>query len=43
MARVELDAMAPEFTLEDHRGRAVRLADYAGHKHVILVFNRGLV
>ena len=32
---------APEFTLADVNGRDVSLADFAGHKHVILVFNRG--
>jgi peroxiredoxin len=43
MARVQLDAIAPEFTLEDHQGHVVRLSDYCGKKHVILVFNRGFV
>jgi peroxiredoxin len=32
---------APDFTLADVNGRDVRLADFAGQKHVILVFNRG--
>jgi len=32
---------APDFTLADVNGRDVSLADFAGQKHVILVFNRG--
>ncbi len=32
---------APDFTLADVSGRDVSLADFAGRKHVILVFNRG--
>jgi len=43
MARVQLDAIAPEFTIEGHQGHVVRLSDYLGIKHVILVFNRGFV
>ena len=41
MARVELDAAAPEFELLDWDGDTVRLADYRDRKHVVLVFNRG--
>jgi peroxiredoxin len=33
--------MAPDFALPDFRGRIVRLSDYRGAKHVVLVFNRG--
>jgi peroxiredoxin len=40
--RVELDARAPEFELRDLAGKLVRLADYRGRNHVLLVFNRGL-
>ena len=32
---------APDFTLADFQGKAVRLFDYQGNKHVVLVFNRG--
>jgi peroxiredoxin len=39
--RVEIDAPAPDFTLDDFTGRPVRLSDYHGRKHVVLVFNRG--
>ncbi len=32
---------APAFCLTDTADRRVCLADYAGEKHVVLVFNRG--
>jgi hypothetical protein len=32
---------APDFMLPDATGRPVRLADYRGHKPVVLVFYRG--
>jgi peroxiredoxin len=41
MPRVQLDALAPDFTLADFRGRPVKLADFRGQRHVFLVFNRG--
>jgi peroxiredoxin len=41
MSRVSLNASAPDFYLEDYRGQTVRLSDYRGVNHVILVFNRG--
>ena len=34
--------LAPDFTLVDHEGRTVCLADTLG-KNVVLVFNRGLL
>ena len=34
---------APSFTLIDTRGEKIRLSDYEGKKHVLLVFNRGFV
>jgi peroxiredoxin len=40
MARVELNAVAPEFELLDWQGEMVRLSDYRDRKHVVLVFNR---
>jgi peroxiredoxin len=43
MPRVQLDAIAPEFALEDDQGQIVRLSDYRDRKHVILVFNRGFL
>jgi len=41
MARVELNAQAPQFSLPDFHGRTVSLSDYAGRKNVLGVFNRG--
>ena len=40
MARVTLDAAAPEFELLDWNGDTVRLSDFRDKKHVVLVFNR---
>lgn len=41
MPKVSLNMPAPDFTLNDFRGEAVRLSDYRGRAHVVLVFNRG--
>jgi peroxiredoxin Q/BCP len=43
MSRIVLNTEAPDFGLEDYRGQMVRLADYLGRKHVVLVLNRGFV
>lgn len=32
---------APDFALPDVNGNVVRLSDFRGQKHVVLVFNRG--
>lgn len=34
---------APDFELTDSEGRTVRLSDYKGSRHVVLIFNRGFV
>jgi peroxiredoxin len=34
-------ALAPDFTAADSSGKILRLSDYKGKKHVVLVFNRG--
>ena len=39
--KVQLNLPAPDFELEDFNGRSVRLSDFKGNKHVVLVFNRG--
>lgn len=41
MARIKQGTLAPDFTLADHQGHEVRLSDYCGKKHVLLVLNRG--
>ena len=43
MAKVALNAPAPEFTLTDYQGQPVALSDFRGQKNVLLVFNRGFV
>jgi peroxiredoxin len=43
MPKVELATQAPEFVLNDFRGTPVRLADFRGKRHVVLVFNRGFM
>jgi len=32
---------APDFELDDTEGRPIRLSDFKGRKHVVLIFNRG--
>ena len=34
---------AKDFELIDTEGRTLRLSDYQGVKHVVLIFNRGFV
>ncbi len=33
--------MAPDFAAKDSEGRTVKLSDFKGKKHIVLVFNRG--
>ena len=40
-SRIELHTKAPDFSLIDFRGETVRLSDYRGRKHIVLIFNRG--
>ena len=41
MPKVTLNTPAPEFTLPDFKGQLIRMADYRGKAHILLVFNRG--
>ena len=41
MAKVTIDAPAPDFTLDDYQGNSVSLSEFKGKKNVLLVFNRG--
>ena len=40
MSKVEINTVAPEFTLEDYNGNSVSLSEFKEKKNVILVFNR---
>ena len=42
MPKVEMNTPAPDFNLEDYKGKSVRLSDFHG-KTVLLIFNRGFV
>jgi peroxiredoxin len=41
--KVEINAEAPDFELDDLNGKKVKLSDYRDHSHVVLVFNRGFM
>lgn len=41
MPRVEINALSPDFELNDFQGKPVRLSNYRGRSTIILVFNRG--
>jgi peroxiredoxin len=43
MAKKLEEIMAPDFVLTDTQGESVRLSDYQGDRHVVLVFNRGFM
>jgi len=38
---VQINTQAPDFSLPDFHGQTVRLSDFQGEKHVILILNRG--
>jgi peroxiredoxin len=41
MPKVPINTPAPDFELTDFHGQPVRLSNFHGNKHVLLVFNRG--
>jgi mycoredoxin-dependent peroxiredoxin len=41
--KIKLNTPAPDFELENFDGTPLRLSDFRGKKHVLLVFNRGFV
>ena len=43
MINTKTFTLSPDFTVKDSTGRSIRLSDYKGHKHVVLVFNRGFM
>lgn len=43
MPRVSLNQPAPDFQLDDFNQNPIRLSDFRGKKHVILIFNRGFI
>ena len=43
MPKVSLNTPAPDFTLQNFQGETVRLSDFPGTAHVLLVFNRTFV
>ncbi len=43
MAKVKINKSAPDFTLQDFNGDLVKLSDFQGDKHVVLIFNRGFL
>jgi peroxiredoxin len=43
MAKIEINAPAPDFTLDDFTGRSVTLSGFRPTSNVLLVFNRGFL
>jgi peroxiredoxin len=43
MAKVEINAQAPDFALKDYRGNDFKLSEFRGDMNVVLVFNRGFL
>jgi peroxiredoxin len=41
--RAAVGQAAPDFELTDVQGRSVRLSQFKGQKHVVLVFTRGFM
>ncbi len=43
MAKVEINALAPDFSLDDFTGQPVTLSGFRQKYNVLLVFNRGFL
>ena len=43
MPKVTLNTPAPNFEMSDFRDQSIRMSDFQGKQHVLLVFNRGFV
>ena len=43
MPKVTLNTPAPDFTLQNYQGETIRLSDFLGKSHILLVFNRGFI
>ena len=43
MPQVTLNTLAPDFTLQNFQGETLRLSDFRGQSHILLVFNRGFI
>jgi cytochrome oxidase Cu insertion factor (SCO1/SenC/PrrC family) len=42
MPTIDINALAPDFTLTDYTGKTIHLSDFRG-RDVLLVFNRGFI
>lgn len=40
MPKVAINAPAPDFELQDYKGKNVKLSDFKGKSNVLLIFNR---
>jgi len=43
MSKVQVDIAAPDFVLNDFRGKVISLSDFKNRKNVLLIFNRGFL
>jgi len=41
MTNTATPVLAPDFLTKDSQGKEIKLSDYIGRKHIVLVFNRG--
>jgi peroxiredoxin len=43
MPKVDINTLAPDFSLQDYIGNPVRLQELTKESNVLLVFNRGFI